>query len=92
MEFYYLSSENKGADQLRSYGEADLQLCFRICRLFSDSVAHIIKFNIFVEDVSSELLLMALHYLSQFCLSTLKALEYMFIAYKNIKLRGSAEL
>ena len=27
---YYLSSENKGADQLRSYCEADLRLCFRI--------------------------------------------------------------
>ena len=29
-ELYYLSSENKGADQLRSYCEADLRLCFRI--------------------------------------------------------------
>ena len=25
---YYLSSENKGADQLGSYREADLRLCF----------------------------------------------------------------
>ena len=30
---YYLCSENKGADQLRGYPEADLRLCFRICRL-----------------------------------------------------------
>ena len=30
---YYPSSENKGADQLRGYREADLRLCFRICRL-----------------------------------------------------------
>ena len=30
---YYLSSENKGADQLRGYREADLRLCFRLCRL-----------------------------------------------------------
>ena len=30
---YYPCSENKGADQLRSYCEADLRLCFRICRL-----------------------------------------------------------
>ena len=29
-ELYYPCSENKGADQLR---EADLRLCFRICRL-----------------------------------------------------------
>ena len=26
-------AENKGADQLRGYREADLRLCFRICRL-----------------------------------------------------------
>ena len=32
-ELYYPSSENKGTDQLRSYCEADLCLCFRICRL-----------------------------------------------------------
>ena len=32
-ELYYPCSENKGADQLRSYCEADLRLCFRICRL-----------------------------------------------------------
>ena len=32
-ELYYLSSENKDADQLCSYCEADLRLCFRLCRL-----------------------------------------------------------
>ena len=32
-ELYYQSSENKGADQLRGYREADLRLCFRLCRL-----------------------------------------------------------
>ena len=32
-ELYNPCSENKGADQLRSYCEADLHLCFRICRL-----------------------------------------------------------
>ena len=32
-ELYYLCSENKGADQLRGYREADLRLCFRLCRL-----------------------------------------------------------
>ena len=32
-ELYYPSSENKGADQLRGYREADLCLCFRLCRL-----------------------------------------------------------
>ena len=29
---YYLCSKNKGADQLRGYCEADLRLCFRICK------------------------------------------------------------
>ena len=29
-ELYYPSSENKGADQLRGYREADLCLCFRL--------------------------------------------------------------
>ena len=29
---YYPCSENKGADQLRSYCAADLRLCFRICK------------------------------------------------------------
>ena len=32
-ELYYPSNENKGADQLRGYCEAELRLCFRICRL-----------------------------------------------------------
>ena len=31
-ELYYPSSENKGADQLRGYREADLRLCFRLGR------------------------------------------------------------
>ena len=39
-ELYYQSSENKGADQLRSYCEADLRLCFRILFVFS---CHIIS-------------------------------------------------
>ena len=29
---YYPYSENKGADQLRAHREADLRLCFRICK------------------------------------------------------------
>ena len=29
---YYLCSENRGADQLRGYREADLRLCFHICK------------------------------------------------------------
>ena len=29
---YYPYCDNKGADQLRGYREADLRLCFRICK------------------------------------------------------------
>ena len=29
---FYLCGENKGADQLRGYREADLRFCFRICK------------------------------------------------------------
>ena len=32
-ELYYPSSGNKGADQLRGNREANLRLCFRLCRL-----------------------------------------------------------
>ena len=31
---YYLCSENKDADQLRGYREADLRLCFCICKMW----------------------------------------------------------
>ena len=43
-ELYYQCSENKGADQLRGYREADLRLCFRICKKkrFSHGAAHIL--------------------------------------------------
>ena len=37
---FYLCSENKGADQLRSYSEADLRLCFHICK-----ITRLIKYN-----------------------------------------------
>ena len=41
---YYLCSENKGADPLRGYREADLHLCFRIYAKcwFSHDAAHIV--------------------------------------------------
>ena len=42
MGLYYPCSENKGADQLRGYREADLRLCFRLCKLlvFSCTGSH----------------------------------------------------
>ena len=39
---YYLCSENKGADQLHGYREADLRLCFRSAKCwFSHDAAQI---------------------------------------------------
>ena len=44
-ELYYPSSENKGADQLPGYREADLRLCFRLCSCwFSHGAAHFFPF------------------------------------------------
>ena len=34
---YYKCNENKGTDQICSYREADLRLCFRICKTMAHS-------------------------------------------------------
>ena len=46
-ELYYPSSENKGADKLRVYREADLRLCFRLCTLlvFPWSGSYVVQFH-----------------------------------------------
>ena len=66
---YYLCSENKGADQLRGYCEADLRLCFRICKnlVFSwRGSYYTIKFaNIKGVDQQSDLHLGCPHMLKQ---------------------------
>ena len=44
--FYYPCSENKGADQLHGYREANLRLCFRICKKrFSHGAAPILLYT-----------------------------------------------
>ena len=50
---YYPCSENKDADQLRGYREADLRLCFRPCKLLvfsrtgsNDTILLNIHFNV----------------------------------------------
>ena len=48
-ELSYPCSENKGADQLRSYCEADLRLCFRLCRLLVFPCGGSIDFNLLQE-------------------------------------------
>ena len=52
-ELHYPCGENKGADQLRGYREADLRLCFRICKkpVFS-------RHGSFITDLSKAVLLM----------------------------------
>ena len=44
---FYPCSENKGADQLRGHREADLRLCFRICKkqVFSRRGSHDLVFK-----------------------------------------------
>ena len=43
---YYLCNENKDADQLRGYREADLRLCFRICKkpFFSRRGSYLLRY------------------------------------------------
>ena len=52
---YYLSGENKGADQLRSYCEADLRLCFRIGKnlVFSRRGSNGFSLHLFPESSSA---------------------------------------
>ena len=47
---YYPCSENKDADQLRGYREADLRLCFRPCKLlvFSRTGSYVTKFYLLI--------------------------------------------
>ena len=45
---YYPCSENKGADQLCSYCEADLPLCCRISRLLVFSCGSSFIFNLLI--------------------------------------------
>ena len=49
---YYPSSENKDADQLRGYREADLRLCFRLCRLLVFSRGGSVMINQFCFKLS----------------------------------------
>ena len=48
---YYLCSENKGADRLRCYREADLRLCFAYEKIwYSHDEAHIMIIFLHVSD------------------------------------------
>ena len=58
-ELYYLSSENKGADHLCSYCEADLRLCF--LHRFSHNAAEIMAINIFLHHLRKQMLIKSFH-------------------------------
>ena len=55
----YPCSENKDADQLRGYREADLRLCFRPCKLLvfsrTGSIAIYLRLSSFFREVCSYL-------------------------------------
>ena len=51
---YYLCSKNKDADQLRGYREADLRLCFRICKML---VFLMTRFNYSFKESSNKALI-----------------------------------
>ena len=56
-ELHYPCGENKGADQLRGYHEADLRLCFRICKkpVFSRRGSFFIQLHPFYKTIVSSL-------------------------------------
>ena len=56
---YYLCSENKDADQLHGYREADLRLCFRICKkpVFSRCGLYVLVLLLFAKAFSGSLMI-----------------------------------
>ena len=62
---YYPWSENKDADQLRGYREADLRLCFRICKkpVFSRRGSYTLPVFKLIPLASSELKSMKLQHI-----------------------------
>ena len=57
-ELYFPSSENKGADRLRNYCEADLHLCFSIGRLLVFRYGGSFLENIYVTSLLKKTLLL----------------------------------
>ena len=68
---YYPSSENKGADQLRGYREADLRLCFRLCRLLvfprGGSFSSVSIYRMFLCHIFDVLSQIRISYVSYMC-------------------------
>ena len=53
---YYPFSQNKGADQLPCYREADLRLCFRICNQRTNGPvnAHLISWPSKAQNIQNQ--------------------------------------
>ena len=71
---YYPSSENKGADQLRGYREAELRLCFRLCRLLvfpwgGSYIVVYINFAMMMSNVSEVFLVEQNLFINCICIS-----------------------
>ena len=72
-ELYYSSSENKGADQLRSYCEADMRLCFRLCRflIFPCGGSNLLQYVIYILGINKMDYIIRFNYLTPFRLVSL---------------------
>ena len=62
---HYLSNENKGADQLRGYREADLRLCFRISDMQKGRLSH---------DEAHILVAQLAKYENRYCIGSVKTM------------------
>ena len=89
---YYPSSENKGADQLRGYREADLRLCFRISRLLvfprGGSFSYPILYSMKVTSLKCDksVRIMARHGLNSAWISSyLRPLKCLLLVSKSIQ-------
>ena len=87
--FHYPCSENKGADQLRSYCEADLRLCFCLCRLliFPCAGSNMYKFRQEVTNLSfAELMSATLYFIFTiiFTMIIFSLFNFLFLLYKEI--------
>ena len=68
---YYPCSENKDADQLRGYREADLRLYFRICKkpVFSRRGSYYVRFRWLSGHLLGETSAHSINCMFSFCMS-----------------------
>ena len=83
---YCPCSENKGADQLRGYREADLRLCFRICKkpVFSRCGSNTTKGEKYSDFLKTLSHLVSAHSISQRVIYTFHPIEKTWNEARNI--------